>query len=103
MLENSLQFNKLFLLNYLKSLCEVASLINSNLDFVSDPNKPSINSIVISNLDKAKLKEMSVKQFKSEVKATVRYINDVIALNLIELKRISLNKIESIVHMIKKV
>jgi hypothetical protein len=103
MLEDSLQDNKLFILNYIKSLCEVASLINSNLDFYLFDNKPSLNSAVIANLDKVRLREMSVKQFKSEVKATVRYINDVIALNLREIKVISLAKIEGLVHLIKKV
>jgi hypothetical protein len=101
MLESYHGASRQFTLNYLKSICEVVSISEtgegySNADY-------TVRSSAIANTDRAKLKEMTLDQFKSEVRVSVNKISDKITMKITETKFVALQKIVDVVALIQKV
>lgn len=102
LLEDSLSDSKLYLVNYTKSLCEVVSLGAPTGDKAT-VGVGNSDLMLMHNLDRNMIREMSIEDFKTEVNMTVKRINQSISSNLSCAKTLSLQKIEKIVTLIRKV
>lgn len=102
LLEESLSESRLYLLNYIKSLCELASL--SSKGKIKLKRNDTINDIALmKDVDRDKIRELTLEQFKGEVNIMVKRINEAISTNLGQAKTLTLQKVEKVVFLIQRV
>lgn len=102
LLEDSLSDSKLYLVNYMKSLCEVVALGTATTEKVA-LGSSNVDPLLLYSPDRARIRDLSLEEFKNEVNLTVKRINQAISSNLSGVKALSLQKVEKIVSLIQKV
>jgi hypothetical protein len=103
LLEGKFSMSKIFLFNYLKSLCELASLFNpEGSEKMGKGDYVWKNLILGGNNDKAKLRELTLDQFMTEVNCSVKHISESVSQNLSAIKETTLEKLEACVKLVQQ-
>lgn len=102
LLEDNLSESKQYLVNYMKSLCEVVALGAPSTEKVTI-GASNVDPLLQYSPDRKRIRELSLEEFKSEVNLTVKRINQAISSNLSGVKVLTLQKVEKAVSMILKV
>lgn len=103
LLEGKFGTSKLFLFNYLKSLCELASLFNmEESEMMGKGDYIWKNLILGGTNDRNKLRDLTLDQFMTEVNCSVKHISESVSQNLAIIKETTLDKLEACVKLVTK-
>ena len=102
LLEESLSDSKLFLVNYMKSLCEVVALGAASTEKVT-LGASNVDPLLLYSPDRHRIRDLTLEEFKAEVNMTVKRINQAISSSLGGVKSLSLQKVEKIASLILRV
>ena len=86
----------------MKSLCEVISLSSAVSEKIS-LGVANTDPLLAYSSDKARIRDLTIEEFKEEINMTVKKINQSISSNLGEVKILTLKKVEKIVSLTQKV
>ena|SRR3990167_1166259 len=103
LLEGKFGTSKLFLFNYVKSLCELASLFNTDESEAMGKGDYIWKNLILGGTnDRTKLRDLTLEQFMTEVNCSVKHISESVSQNLVTIKETTLDKLQACVKLVNQ-